>query len=85
MTERERLRRHLDGAIAAICGVFALLLVGSLALWRAGKFWEQARWTLFETAIPAAAFVLLGVLYLVRAKRQIFSSQSNDPSEAPSS
>jgi hypothetical protein len=75
-TEEQRLRRNITQALIAACFLMACVLIEGFALWHAGRYWEQARWTAGEAVIPAASFCLMGVVSIIRVRKQVLPRSS---------
>ena len=71
------LRRHLTNTISALAGLLLFTLIEATALWRAGRYWEQARWTAAECLIIASALCLLGIVSVLRIRKQILTRSSS--------
>jgi hypothetical protein len=77
MEDDKALRRNLQNTAIVLVGMLVFILIQAAALWHAGRFWEQARWTAAECSIPSAMFCLLGVVSVRRIQKQVLKRSSN--------
>jgi hypothetical protein len=70
MTNEQRLKSLANVAIIMFSSMLLQNCVGLAALWHAGKWWEQARWTAAEVGFTSVLFFTAGLVNLIRLRKK---------------
>lgn len=70
MDKRKKIKSLTQITIIMFGAMLLQTAVSSFALWHAGKFWEQARWTAAETGFCSVSCFIAGLVSILRIRKQ---------------
>ncbi len=77
MEDNKAMRRNLIMMTTALVFLLAMVLLEAAALWYAGRFWQQAKWTAAECTLLSLSYCLVGIVSVSRIRKQATNRSLN--------